>query len=235
LSSSSGTDDDKKIDERFIDRRLLDQLIARHGAPQQAPPMSFEEQERRTLIARRDRAIAAADPRLLHHLERHERDADRVAQLTAAELAPEPIELARFDLDAWRLRHLGEERELEPSEELREALEQRTPQAFLRDLHRPVHEFGDVQLRRVPSPVSGAALARTRAAIRELMAHRSGNDMVQPLSTRLMLEGMAELRTILARPWADSRPESPLPMPSRSPGAEDYMWFGLSGGYDPDV
>ena len=51
----------------------------------------------------------------------------------------------------------------------------------------------------------------------------------------LMQAGMSELRTILARPWSESRPDSPLPLPSRAPGAEDHVWFGLSGGYDPDV
>ena len=86
------------------------------------------------------------------------------------------------------------------------------------------------------SPTSSAlALERIRAAVRSAMAHRSRDDALQPLATRLMNEGMTELRTILARPWADSRPEKPLPLPRTYPGLEDSFWFGSSGGYDPDV
>jgi hypothetical protein len=88
----------------------------------------------------------------------------------------------------------------------------------------------------VVSPTSSAlALERIRAAVRDAMKHRSRDDAVQPLATRLMNDGMAELRTILARPWADSRPAKPLPMPRSYPGLEDSLWFGSSGGYDPDV
>ncbi|HEU5060639.1 MAG TPA: hypothetical protein VFU21_29110 [Kofleriaceae bacterium] len=221
-----------------VDPAFLGQLIARHGAPRQAPPVPFAEQERRQIVARRERAMAAADRALIHHLERHERDAGALRHLPAADPVPERPSIARFDLDAWPLpaQPRGEPRELEPSEELRRALGHRTPQAFLRDLHRPVYAFGRVELRRVPSGTSvSVALARVRSAIAGAMVHHGRADAVQPLATRLMNEGMAELRTILARPWADSRPENPLPMPGTLPGVEDSAWFGLSGGYDPDV
>ena len=222
-----------------VDPVLLGQLIARHGAPRQAPPMSFAEQDRRQLAARRERAMAAADPAFIHHIERHQRDAGAASRIPPPEEAPPARpSIARFDLDAWRLRAQpsGEERELEPSEELRQALSHRTPQAFLRDLHRPVYAFGSVELRRVPSGTSSSmALARIRAAIAGAMVHHSRDDAVQPLATRLMTDGMKELRTILARPWAESRPEKPLPLPGTMPSMEDSLWFGSAGGYDPDV
>ncbi len=239
MSSSSGSDGGARpraLDA--IDPVLLGQLIARHGAPRQAPRLTQAERERRQVVARRDRAIAAADRGLIHHIERYERAAGVLGRAPAAGLLPARPAIAQFDLDAWPIRAqaTGEERELEPSEELRRALNHRTPQAFLRDLHRPVQSFGDVQLRRVPSITSaGAVLARIRTAIAGAMVHRSRDDAAQPLATRLMNEGMSELRTILARPWSESRPDKPLPLPRMVPGVEDSMWFGVSGGYDPDV
>jgi hypothetical protein len=242
LSSSSGSDGagsggrPPALDA--VDPVLLGQLIRRHGAPRQAPPIPFAEQERRQIAQRRERAIAAADQGLIRHIERHERHADDLGRAAMAEPVPARASIAQFDLAAWPIRAkvAGEERELEPSEELRRALNHRTPQAFLRDLHRPVVSFGTVQLRRVPSPGSAAAsLARIRAAIDGAMVQQSRDEALQPLATRLMNQGMSELRTILARPWEESRPEQPLPMPGTAPDVEDSNWFGLSGGYDPDV
>ena len=240
MSSSSASDGRGAGRPRALDAVdpiLLGQLIARHGAPRQAPPLTWEEQERRLLIARRERALAAADLGLIDHVERHRREAGGLSQLPERDPLPPRAPIARFDLDAWPIRRPGgEERELEPSEELRRAMSHRTPQAFLRDLHRPVQSFGSVQLRRVPSPTSsGVALAQMKTAITAAMSHSSRDDAVQPLATRLMEDGMRELRAILARPWADSRPTSPLPLRGMVPGIEDSMWFGVSGGYDPDV
>ncbi len=238
MSSSSESDDGARpraLDG--VDPKLLGLLISRHGAPRQTAPIPFAEKERRTLIARRERAIAAADQALVHHIERHERDAGALRRLPTGDPLPARAPIERFDLGAWPIRQPGgEERELEPSEDLRRALDHRTPQAFLRDLHRPVYSFGSVQLRRVPSPTSsGIALARIRSAIASAMVRHGRDDAVQPLATRLMEGGMRELRTILAQPWSESRPEKPLPMPGTAPGSEDSVWFGLSGGYDPDV
>src|SRR6185503_15354230 len=72
------------LDERAIDRRLLELLIERHGAPRAARPISAEEQERRDLIARRDRALAAVDRDLVAHLERHNTAAEQLAPRSAA-------------------------------------------------------------------------------------------------------------------------------------------------------
>src|SRR5262245_28446030 len=62
LSSSSGSDRDRPRALAGVDPAFVEHLIARHGAPRKAPPLSFSEKERRELIARRERAIAAADP-----------------------------------------------------------------------------------------------------------------------------------------------------------------------------
>ena len=228
----------REIDEGAIDRALLGGLIARWGEPPRRPPLTPDQQELQELRARRDRALAASDPALVQHLERHDRDAERLRPPDAGAALLRGIggrPITRFDLRAWPIRPPDQLRELEPSDELHECLDHRTPQAFLRDLHRPVIAFGDVQLRRVASPTSTGALTRGRRAVREAMALRFGGMATTPLATRLAEDGMEELRTILARPWADSRPANPLPLPSRAPSFEDSQWFGMSGGYDPDV
>jgi len=236
LSSSSGTDR-SRVDERGIDHALLARLIARHGAPPPAPQLSPDDEERREIALRRERAVAAADPALVVHIERHERSSHELGRTQRAALAAHARLAARdgSGKDRLRVREIGEVREIEPSEEIHEAMEHRTPQAFLRDLHRPVLEFGGVQLRRMPSPTAAAALSRSRAAVSEVMSHRARASAQFQLASQLARGGLEELRAILARPWADSRPENPLPMPGQVPGAEDWQWFGLSGGYDPDV
>jgi hypothetical protein len=247
LSSSSGSDGppgspgpSRVIDERVIDRRLLSLLIARHGEPPRARPLTRDEEERAEIVARRDRALAAADPRLVHHIERHERSSARVAATQEAALAAYEQMVGRrrqtaLERTAVQVRDIGELRELEPSEELYDAMKHRTPQAFLRDLHRPVQHFGNVELRRVPSPTAGASLARARTLVSEIMAEQRRAVTSFRLTSQLAGEGMVELRSILARPWEESRPENPLPMASRAPTLDDMRWFGSSGGYDPDV
>jgi hypothetical protein len=193
-------------------------------------------------VARRDRALAAVDPSLVAYLERHNDAATRlvVPRRPAAELLRLDTSgaLARLDVDAWGLRQIGELaelREVELAEEIHECLDHHSPQALLRDLHRSVQAFGDVELRRVASPTSSEALTRARSAVRSAMAERAGSAAEVVGATRLGQLGLAELRAVMAMPWADARPEQPLPLPSRAPSLEDAAWFGLSGGYDPDV
>jgi hypothetical protein len=231
-------DDGPRIDEQIVDRKLMALLVARHGAPR-SQPMSADEQERRQLLARRQRAAAAADPDLVHHIERHQRSGERAAATERAALSLADRVLARRargpQPSGLRVRDIGEVREVEVAEEVRDAIAHRTPQAYLRDLHRPVQMFGAVELRRVPSPTAGIALARARAQVREAMAARAHDVRAIQRSSQLARQGMEEVREILARPWAESRPEHPLPLSSRSPSPEDMQWFGLSGGYDPDL
>jgi hypothetical protein len=244
LSSSSGSDGGgpggrpaRAIDERSIDRRLLALLIARHGAPQRALPLTADEEERRQMIARRERAMAAVEPSLVHHIERHDRDGAKLtrAQRSATEMSRDIGHPAGFDWSATRVREIGEVREVQVAEDLYDALEHRTPQAFLRDLHRPVSYFGDVTLRRIRSENAATSLARVRALVSQALSHRAGAAGSIELASRGARGGLAELRATLARPWEESRPANPLPMASRAPSAEDMQWFGLSGGYDPDL
>jgi hypothetical protein len=243
LSSSSGSNRPAggpggAIDERAIDRRLLAALIARHGAPPPPPRTSRDEQERHLLLARRDRALAAVDPAMVRQVARHETSGDRLLERdrrAAGKQTQARDWRIGLDPDRLRVREVGELREIEPPQEIYEAMEHATPQAVLRDLHRPVHMFGEVQLRRQRSPIASASLAQARLAVRELMSQLMRSPVRVERASVAAAAGMAELRAVLARPWEESRPENPLPMPGRAPGMEDMQWFGLSGGYDPDL
>lgn len=238
------------LDERAIDRRLLDLLIARHGPP--APPgyprmtprtpgdrrVDADDEERRALLAQRQRAMAAADPRLVRHIERHEVVSARLTstQQAAEELASSrEVRPSRFAPESTGVREIGEIREVQVSEDIFEAMQHRTPQAFLRDLHRPVQFFGDVALRPMPVDSAGSALARVRERVGAALAQRAGAAAAVEMASRGGRDAVAELRELLARPWEESRPANPLPMGSQTPTAEDMMWWGTSGGYDPDL
>jgi hypothetical protein len=251
LSSSSGADRpgppgdpagaERGLDERAIDRRLLDLLIRRHGAP--AAPAAARrvdpgEAERREIVAQRQRAMAAADPRLIRHIERHEVVS---ARLTPTQRAADEMAAARevrartFAPEATGVREIGEIREVQVPEQVFEAMEHRTPQAFLRDLHRPVRFFGDVALRPMTVDSAASALARVRERVGSALAQRAGEAAEVETASRGARDSIAELRELLARPWEESRPANPLPLGSQTPTAEDLVWWGLSGGYDPDL
>jgi len=229
-------EDGREIDWRAIDRALVDLVIARHGAPAPPPPMTVEEKERRVRQQKAERAMAAADPGFIRRVERHVRSGDALIRpCIAAAQGQNTRRPIGIDWEAAGLRQAGEFHELEPSEELHEALEHKTPQAFLRDLHRPVQMFGEVTLRRVRTPTSSDALGRARAVVREVMSHESVSISAIQLASRSMRRAVEEMRAQLARPWEESLPEKPLPLPTRTPGMHDMIWFGVSGGYDPDL
>ena len=234
--------------ERSVNRRLVAALIARHGEPPPPPPApTAEELELEELVARRNRALAAVNPALVEWLGRHERRAERLLEGSAAvravnrgarhleERAARASRPGGFAPEVWKLRELGEWRDLDPGDEVRDALEHRAPQAVLRDLHRPVQLFGDVELRRGPAPTAAASLRRAREARDLALARPTGEAAHMALGSATMKAEMQALAQVLGAPWADSRPESPLPLPSRAPGGEDLQWFGMSGGYDPDL
>ncbi len=108
-----------------------------------APPTAAHDPEMAASIVRRDAALAAVDPRLLEEL------AVRESSLALPTMRFVPnIELAlREDtplIDLVRAERgvsVLEPREVEIPDQLIEDLGERTPQALLRDLHRPELEF----------------------------------------------------------------------------------------------
>jgi len=98
------------------------------------------------------------------------------------------------------------ERVREVDWEIEGLLMHNTPQALLRDLHRPVKTFrvSPLEFRRVDAPLSDAG-RKTSAEVKETIRADYRVDIVGVAPTRtLYQEAMAELHAILGSPWADA-------------------------------
>lgn len=166
--------------------------------------------------------------------------ADRGHRAAAVATAPEPPRavidpsLARFSLAAWNLTFAGDARTTERPHDIRQALEQRVPQAILRDLHRPVRPVPAIHLRPEamgPSPSELSPRAAVRAAMATPYTVRIAD---QPSARAALANDRAELRAILDAPWEDARPAEPTQQASLFAHPDDALWFGTEGGYDPD-
>ena len=114
------------------------QQLAEQEAAAAARPPSAQEQERAAYIAKVDAALAAVDPKML---EAHGR---RVARLSAQKAFTAVIDthvdpsIMKFDETMTEQAHtIAEPRTYEMPTDRAENLAEATPQALLRDLHRP--------------------------------------------------------------------------------------------------
>lgn len=146
-------DNDKKVDQKV--KELIDsatraelerwfglpsyEALAEQGVPPEPPAEDPEFVERRK---RQDAALAAVDPALLEaHRRRTEGLADTIKPLPEIALHVDPG-IARLDTAMIEQRGtIAEPREVERPADLEDALCERTPQALLRDLHRPELDF----------------------------------------------------------------------------------------------
>ena len=175
---------------------------------------------------------AALDPLLVDRLEQKAGRADALLAFAADPLTSRvDLSLAKLEVPPPVAPH--EEPEYAQPDDIRRALaDHNTPQAVLRDLFRPVMYFGDIALRPIETGLETLAVdptAEVRAAVGERVAPELG-----PLPAEMVATDLAELREIMARPWAESKPET-TSVPSVVPDFEHYLWFGVEGGYDPDV
>jgi len=134
--------------------------------------------------------------------------------------------------------------EYEQPEDIREAIrDSSVAQAILRDLFRPVRHFGNIELRRqlagdsedhdmLRNPLAQAKAAMKTSHARDLQASEAQTLM-------LIHSDMKELRTILSNPWEDSAVNSPTIDVGDDSSEQNALaharWFGLEGGFDPDV
>jgi hypothetical protein len=116
------------------------QELAEKGEP--PPP---EDPEVEAVRAQRAKAIAAVDPALVEAHRRRVESGDGLIRFRAAiDLRIDP-DLTQIDLDhVERKQAIAEPREVEIPEPLRDDLSECTPQAILRDLHRPEMYFDKV-------------------------------------------------------------------------------------------
>lgn len=172
-------------------------------AEQQADPpedAGVAEQRRRAA-----EALAAVDPALLEDLLHRSLPADELLRSRQViELRIDPT-MARFDQAMIDRQHLiAEPREVEIPQRLIDDLHESTPQALLRDLHRPEFTFSNT--REVVDPLADARLD-IAATVAEVMMPRKMERLGSTF--REGCELVAELRAYRNRPWAE------LEMPKR--------------------
>jgi hypothetical protein len=159
------------------------------------------------LVARRAaqaRAAAAVDPRIEAKLLARTTAAERMLRIPPlppsvleAELSVlDPVLLARADL--------AEPREVDLPVQLREAMSDPTPQALLRDLHRPELEF-QLRLEVEEAFLEAHAPVDARAVVAEAMSRRRVPEMPVPPAARVTAEDLAPMRRARRERWADLR------------------------------
>jgi hypothetical protein len=194
-----------------LDPELVARLAAWFGPPAPAAPVEEpEDPERAEARAARERAMAAVEPGLLDALVGRGERYGQVVTPTPPRLAA--ADIGRFELARWGVRSAFGERERDIPDEVVDALRQRTPQALLRDLHRPESFYGHVFFDQVDLGVDLAGV-RARALVTEtISAHYAVRMANEPIPRRLMREDRAGLRAILDAPWQDSKPRRPVPL-----------------------
>lgn len=172
-------------------------------------PGSTEDPDIVEVRERRQRAIAAVDPALLEaHRRRIEPPDDLLTFREAITLRLDPtmpmIDLAMID----NRMAVAEPREVERPQDIEDHLAESTPQALLRDLHRPDLEFEKTF--EMVDPGEGDridAVAEVRAAIRTSWKlppfEGTPADTVRTV--------LAELRAELGLPWIDIPKRATLP------------------------
>ncbi|HUH02386.1 MAG TPA: hypothetical protein VML75_10340 [Kofleriaceae bacterium] len=217
--------DDEAHDDQ-LDPALIARLEAWFGAPTtaiEAPPppaprRQVNDSEDHDRARRRRSALeAAARGPLMGAVE-----ARGSGRATMIEPLPPIILTAerppnRFDLSRWRLLTI-EPGEADPPEDIWDALAERTPQALLRDLHRPVFYFDEVELEVIEVLPRGAA--RPSEEIRALLSQdyrwRPETSMralaeqdVRALRSRLRHEPWSDAPAEIARIRAAQAPQEP--------------------------
>jgi hypothetical protein len=225
-------------DREELDPETVAQLAAWFGTPVATPaatPRSDAPPDKRQQAAlRRQQALDAVDRTFLAALESKWMSGDALLRVNRPVSQP-PRSPSRFDLDVWKLQASDEVREAERPEDISDALKDSTPQAVLRDLHRPEQQW---PLRLLPNDLGmDVAGTRTRSKIDTILRTSYLVRMDdEPIPARLIVEDMGALRAHLDEPWENFYvpPENRRGLPSLVPTAEDFKWFGMTG-FDPDL
>jgi hypothetical protein len=181
----------------------LTELAAAMPAP---PPRPEDDPEVVAIRKRREEVIARVDPRLLAHILRHD-DLDGLTRL------PPPLPgfderppMLRFDeaavpaipdADSWPIRERGDE--------LDDAVKTCTPQAFLRDLHRPVKDFEILHESAFSDLPEAVGLDTHIVAVREAVTTNWRLRDGFPSAAPQIAEHYADRRSLMTRPWADAK------------------------------
>jgi hypothetical protein len=203
----SNDNDDKKVKD-LIDSATRAELerwfglpsyeaLADQGIHPEPPAEDPELAERRQRL---EGALAAVDPGLLEaYYRRTEALAGVIKSLPDVTLHIDPG-IARIDTAMIELRAVAEPREVERPPDLEDALQERTPQALLRDLHRPelvfYKEFQRIDLLEGFRVDAAASIAEAMATSTRLPP--PGPSLFEQEHARLV-----ELRAERRRPWVE--------------------------------
>jgi hypothetical protein len=191
--------------ERWFGLPSFEQLAERGVAP--APPPPEEDPEMATIRKRRADAIAAVDPALVEAHRKRTDPPENLIRFKATLDVRVDLDIAMFDASMIERQHtIAEPRERELPEDLRDDLHDCTPQALLRDLHRPELDF-----EKTFEIVDASATQRLDIVAEVAQAMRTrwtlppfGKSPLQEVRALL-----AELRDDRHRPWTD------IKLPSR--------------------
>ena len=169
-----------------------------------------EDPDVRAVRERREKAIAAVDPVMLEELRKRAAPREDILQFftKAVELRVDPS-IARVDMAMIERRSaVAEPREVEISEQLRDDLQDCTPQALLRDLHRPEIDFDKT------FEIVDMAADQRMDIVAEVAAAMATNWKLPPLTGSPFGEArqmMLEMRKEQRQPWAPLLSAQPLP------------------------
>jgi hypothetical protein len=181
--------------ERWFGLPSYQELADRGIKPPEPPPEDPE------MVERRDAALAAVDPALIEaHRRRTDPPADLIRFKPLIDVRIDPS-IALLDLAMIERQHtVAEPRERERSVELQDDLHDCTPQALLRDLHRPELEFEKTF--EVVDMAAGQRLDIV-AAVAEAMRTRWTLPPFGPTPLQEARALLRELRNDRHAPWTD--------------------------------
>jgi len=205
------TDDDLKVKQLLDGSAVTEEDLARwFSLPSfqqlaEQPPAKevVVDEEMQAVIERRERAIAAVDPALVASiLGRAEERPETLLQFEARIEVHVDEQFGALD-EALLGKAVAEPREVEISDQLRDDLNECTPQALLRDLHRAELDFDKVfELVDVTADTRLDAVAEVRSAMTTRWQYTDP-------AARTFAEGRAlveELRADRRRPLVDVLP-----------------------------
>ncbi len=217
------------------------QLASWFGAPAAVPPHLADESapvhdesdglaEGPTRHQQWQRATFDIDPEFMARLDRQETDADTYrAHLPTLEVSNDRFTTVT-GAHRWALGSVHEARETERPWDLDESLAEVSPQAILRDLHRPVPHFGSIKLERTLLGTGAGAMIHTTKTTRAIMCTRYRIDINDFPTARIPIEAdMAELRAQLDQPWdeIDASPgQTETELTPSELRALQMKWFG---------
>jgi hypothetical protein len=209
-------DDDKRVKD-LLDEGTQADLERWFGLPsfeqlaEEQAPAPAEDPEVAAVREQRAKAIAAVDANLLERIvDRIERRPQTLVKFEAIIDVHVDPEIAQFDEKmADNVATFADPREVEISDELKDDLKVCTPQALLRDLHRPELDFEKT------FEVVDAAAEQRLDIVAEVASAMRTSWKLPPLSASPFVESrrlLEEARTVRKKPW----PEAVIGMPNRT-------------------